>query len=164
MFNENLSCDLLVWPHRCGTLKRPSQGSSRIWAVPSQFAMSTSKPRSFLARSSGAILVPCPCMDESAIYADRVSSYILGKDEVTGSNPVISSRNQSEMAGFLWFWGGFRRNARSALHLSDPLASKSGFCPKPCPKFACAAPEKPCAAGDFRLWRVSRILSSQANP
>ena len=30
----------------------------------------------------------------------RVSSYILGKDEVTGSNPVISSRNQSEMAGF----------------------------------------------------------------
>ena len=39
-------------------------------------------------------------MDESAIYAGRVSSYILGKDEVTGSNPVISSRNQSEMAGF----------------------------------------------------------------
>ena len=30
----------------------------------------------------------------------RVSSYILGKDEVTGSNPVIGSRNQSEMAGF----------------------------------------------------------------
>ena len=29
-----------------------------------------------------------------------ISSYILGKDEVTGSNPVISSRNQSEMAGF----------------------------------------------------------------
>ena len=25
---------------------------------------------------------------------------VLGKDEVTGSNPVISSRNQSEMAGF----------------------------------------------------------------
>ena len=35
----------------------------------------------------------------------RVSSYILGKDEVTGSNPVISSRNQSEMAGFFVVWG-----------------------------------------------------------
>ena len=29
-----------------------------------------------------------------------ISSYIIGKDKVTGSNPVISSRNQSEMAGF----------------------------------------------------------------
>ena len=30
---------------------------------------------------------------------------ILGKDEVTGSNPVISSRNQSEMAGFFVVMG-----------------------------------------------------------
>ena len=35
-------------------------------------------------------------------HADVAQSVerILGKDEVTGSNPVISSRNQSEMAGF----------------------------------------------------------------
>ena len=55
---------------------------------------------------------------------------------------------------FLWFWGGVCRNACSALHLSDPLASKSGFCPKPCPKFACAALEKPCVAGSFKLQLV----------
>ena len=30
-----------------------------------------------------------------------VELYILGKDEVTGSNPVISSRNPSEMKDFL---------------------------------------------------------------
>ena len=40
-------------------------------------------------------------------HADVAQSVerILGKDEVTGSNPVISSRNQSEMAGFFVVWG-----------------------------------------------------------
>lgn len=36
---------------------------------------------------------------------NHVFSYILGKDEVTGSNPVISSRNPSEMKDFLLVLG-----------------------------------------------------------
>ena len=60
-------------------------------------------------------------MDESAIYAGRVSSYILGKDEVTGSNPVISSRNQSEMAGFFVVMG--RVLQECALHPAFLLTS-----------------------------------------
>ncbi len=77
-------------------------------------------------------------MDESAIYAGRVSSYVLGKDEVTGSNPVISSRNQSEMAGFFVVLG--RISQEWARHpaflltsilpgrgLSQILSQNSGF-------------------------------------
>ncbi|HIR06587.1 MAG TPA: hypothetical protein IAA71_00125 [Candidatus Pullichristensenella stercoripullorum] len=56
----------------------------------------------------------------------RVSSYILGKDEVTGSNPVISSRNQSEMAGFFVVWGWVRRNGRSILRFVDLHPSGAG--------------------------------------
>ena len=53
----------------------------------------------------------------AAKHADVAQSVerILGKDEVTGSNPVISSRNQSEMAGFFVVFEGFRKNGRAIL-------------------------------------------------
>ena len=74
-------------------------------------------------------------------HADVAQSVerILGKDEVTGSNPVISSRNQSEMAGFFVVLGWISQEW--ALHpaflltsilqgrfLSQILSQSSGFC------------------------------------
>ena len=41
---------------------------------------------------------------------------ILGKDEVTGSNPVISSRNPSEMKDFLLFRSHFCKFWSADLH------------------------------------------------
>ena len=44
---------------------------------------------------------------------------MFGKDEVTGSNPVISSRNPSEMKDFLLFWGHFCRILDANLQNQD---------------------------------------------
>ena len=67
-------------------------------------------------------------ISRAAKHADVAQSVerILGKDEVTGSNPVISSRNQSEMAGFFVVWGWVRRNGRSILRFVDLHPSGAG--------------------------------------
>lgn len=50
---------------------------------------------------------------------DRVSSYILGKDEDTCSSPVISSRNQSVTADFCGFGAGLEWARRPAFLLTS---------------------------------------------
>ena len=74
-------------------------------------------------------------------HADVAQSVerILGKDEVTGSNPVISSRNPSEMKDFFLVLGRvlqkFQREIAFLLtsillgrFLSQILSQNSGFC------------------------------------
>ena len=80
-------------------------------------------------------------ISRAAKHADVAQSVerILGKDEVTGSNPVISSGNPSEMKDFFLVLG--RISQKWALHpaflltsilpgrvLPQILSQNSGFC------------------------------------
>ena len=70
-------------------------------------------------------------ISRAAKHADVAQSVerILGKDEVTGSNPVISSRNQSEMAGFFVVLGRISQEwARHPAFLLTSMDETGGFC------------------------------------